>query len=644
MVNISKNDDSAIKFTFTNNDRYLYNGEIVVPLNSLLLEFDSSDLVIFKKLDGDVFVTFLIANSNFASKDALLAFYEENMVGGNGLPTEEIQEMIDESVSGYADSVLYNSASKYVEFYHNGTGGTKVYEFDASDFVIDGMVDDVRIETISGVSYLVIDFNTASGKEDILIPLTDIFDPSNYYTKTEVDNAISGKADTSAVTESINAAVSGKVDTSTFDTYSGSVETALSGKQDTLIAGSGITISGNVISAEGGGSINVVQTTGTSTADVMSQDAVTTALNDKARKGAAVGGYQFGSYSGVGYLKYINLNGFDIGNSIYYPKINGKDILTSNSIWAENNYNFSLVETSAVTSSVTSASTDSEIPTAKAVYDVLSGKADTSYVDQSVSGKQDTLSAGTNITISGNVISAQGGGGKAVTGGTNISVTTGETADTINCTLPITANTSSRRDDIFIGNDIPHDSLDYGRIIIGSGNKMRYNSSRTGSSILIATPHSNSSIYNNVKASSCIGIGGEGLEVGYDDIFGYGSIAIGFGAKSNINESLAIGYYTVASGTTKTNINNQLKIDSSNQVYIYNKDNTEMICLQDQLGGGSVSSAVTSGDTNAVSSDAVYTAMGGLKLQQITQADYDALVSGGTVDASTLYIITNVVN
>lgn len=29
------------------------------------------------------------------------------------------------AVSGYADSVTYNSTSKYVEFYHGGTGGTK---------------------------------------------------------------------------------------------------------------------------------------------------------------------------------------------------------------------------------------------------------------------------------------------------------------------------------------------------------------------------------------------------------------------------------------------------------------------------------------------------------------------------------------
>lgn len=57
------------------------------------------------------------------------------------------------------------------------------------------------------------------------------------------------------------------------------------------------------------------------------------------------------------------------------------------------------------TTAVTSASTDNEIPTAKAVYDAIP-------------------TGGT-------------GGGKAISAGTNISVTTGETADTVSCTLPI---------------------------------------------------------------------------------------------------------------------------------------------------------------------------------------------------------------
>lgn len=225
-----------------------------------------------------------------------------------------------------------------------------------------------------------------------------------------------------------------------------------------------------------------------------------------------------------------------------------------------------------------------------------------SAITQATSGLQETLSAGTGIDITDNVISVTGGGGKAIEAGTNISVTTGETADTINCTLPITASTSARKNDIFIGNDIPLNASKYGRMIIGSGNKMQYNNSRTGSSILIATPNSNSSVYNVVKAGSCIGIGGDELEVGYDNISGYGSIAIGFGAKSNINKSLAIGYNTVASGTTQTNINNQIKIDTSNQVYIYNKDNTEMICLQDQLGGGG---GITSGEVQSMIDESI---------------------------------------
>lgn len=125
------------------------------------------------------------------------------------------------SVSGYADAVAYDSNSKEMKFYHGGTSGTEVYSFDASPFLIDGMVDNVEIKdvTISGesVTCLVISFNTDAGKQEIDIPLTEIFDASNYYTTAQTNSAIaaaiSGKADSSAVTEEISAAVSGKQDT-----------------------------------------------------------------------------------------------------------------------------------------------------------------------------------------------------------------------------------------------------------------------------------------------------------------------------------------------------------------------------------------------------------------------------------------------
>ena len=150
------------------------------------------------------------------------------------------------SVSGYADSVMYNSTSKYVEFYHGGTGGTKVFEYDASPFIIDGMVQNVEVKdvTISGesVTCLVISFNTDAGHQDINIPISEIFDASNYYDKTEVDAIVSGLTQRIAEDEEVSAYGLNMLDEK---------------KQDVLWAGDGISISGNVISATGGGGANV---------------------------------------------------------------------------------------------------------------------------------------------------------------------------------------------------------------------------------------------------------------------------------------------------------------------------------------------------------------------------------------------------
>lgn len=178
--------------------------------------------------------------------------------------------------------------------------------------------------------------------------------------------------------------------------------TLLSGKQDTLISGTNIkTINNESILGSGnidiqGGGVNVVQTTGTSITDVMSQDAVTTQLNNKANKSAAVGGYRFGTTNNVDYLRYRNVSNNDIGSEIYYPKINGKGILTNNGTWAKNNYNFQLVETSAITTSVTSSSTDSQIPSAKAVYDAIQeGGGGGGTVDQTIiSGSTNAVAGG----------------------------------------------------------------------------------------------------------------------------------------------------------------------------------------------------------------------------------------------------------
>lgn len=117
-------------------------------------------------------------------------------------------------LNGYADSVKYNSTSHKVEFYHGTTAGTMVFSFDASAFIIDGMVDNVEIADVtsgaSTVKCLVVSFNTDAGKQDINIPLSDIFDSDLYYTKqetsgaTEISTALAAKANSDELGETIH--------------------------------------------------------------------------------------------------------------------------------------------------------------------------------------------------------------------------------------------------------------------------------------------------------------------------------------------------------------------------------------------------------------------------------------------------------
>ena len=86
--------------------------------------------------------------------------------------------------------VRYVSRSKRINFYSASNSERVLAWIDATDFIKDGMVDNVEVREIDGKSYLVITFNTDSGKQPIQISISDIFDASNYYTKSEVDDKI----------------------------------------------------------------------------------------------------------------------------------------------------------------------------------------------------------------------------------------------------------------------------------------------------------------------------------------------------------------------------------------------------------------------------------------------------------------------
>lgn len=154
-------------------------------------------------------------------------------------------------LENYADAVKYDSNSKEMKFYNGGTGGTEVYSFDASPFLIDGMVENVEIKTVAGSgTCLVITFNTDAGKQDINIPISQIFDATNYYTKAEVDAELSGKTDT-ATTAGINSTLTAH--TANTDIHvTTSDKTTWSGKQDALVSGTNIkTIGGNSLLGSG---------------------------------------------------------------------------------------------------------------------------------------------------------------------------------------------------------------------------------------------------------------------------------------------------------------------------------------------------------------------------------------------------------
>ena len=104
------------------------------------------------------------------------------------------RKYVDSSVAGLFDGVEYDTTNKRIVFKH---GSTQKAYVDATAFIKDGMVSTVAIVTVpddeepSGVAdgdYIKVTFNTDAGSDPIYIPLTDIFNPANYYDKTAADN------------------------------------------------------------------------------------------------------------------------------------------------------------------------------------------------------------------------------------------------------------------------------------------------------------------------------------------------------------------------------------------------------------------------------------------------------------------------
>lgn len=209
-----------------------------------------------------------------AATDALAQAIAEQHYQTSGDVQNAISGKLDTSIfetySGNNETVLaskfagasWNSTDKKIYFYDNVSAtGTALAYIDGTDFVKDGFLSSVTIDnrTISGESVpcLVFIWNTDSGIQETDIPISGIFDPTNYVDVSTF----------TAYTASTDATLSGKVDNSTYTAYTAATDTALSGKQETLVSGTNIkTINNESIMGSGNLTIdtgNKVEVSGT---------------------------------------------------------------------------------------------------------------------------------------------------------------------------------------------------------------------------------------------------------------------------------------------------------------------------------------------------------------------------------------------
>jgi len=165
----------SITFTFSGNSTYLNDGVITCPVNSLALIIDESDMVTFRKsASADIFVSANIAEFGM-TKDELIAWYKENMVGSSG-----------------------------------GGGGVTPEEFEAYSAATDSRIAEDEEVTAAGLNAI---NDRLSEDEEVtaagLNAINDRLSEDEEVTAAglnSLNEALSGKADTSAITTSVTSA------------------------------------------------------------------------------------------------------------------------------------------------------------------------------------------------------------------------------------------------------------------------------------------------------------------------------------------------------------------------------------------------------------------------------------------------------
>lgn len=117
--------------------------------------------------------------------------------------TDELSNKANTSdIANFFDDAKYEDSgtTKVINFYH---GNTIKATIDASDFIKDGMISGVTLESKSGTTYLVINWNTDAGIQTTELNIGDLFEADNYYNKTEIDDLVGSGFTSSSITDVI---------------------------------------------------------------------------------------------------------------------------------------------------------------------------------------------------------------------------------------------------------------------------------------------------------------------------------------------------------------------------------------------------------------------------------------------------------
>lgn len=109
--------------------------------------------------------------------------YQDSNVGEDTRPSITVDGV--KTTLNLANKIEWDSNAKTLKLY---SGNHLLGSVDGTSWVKDGMVQSAAIVG----NNLEITFNTDAGKEKISVPLTDIFNPDNYYNKTEIDRKLEG--------------------------------------------------------------------------------------------------------------------------------------------------------------------------------------------------------------------------------------------------------------------------------------------------------------------------------------------------------------------------------------------------------------------------------------------------------------------